>query len=223
MLHEVATRLRARTDELAAAMTAEGGKPLIENSRRGRLDRRRLRLLRGDRPRLGRPGDPPDRGDAARAGGQGPARRRRLHRALELPAAAAGLEAGPGARRRQHGRLQALGADPALDPDAAPAASSTCRPGVVNLVAGAGEVGAAISADERVDCVAFTGSVETGKKVAAACAERIARVNLEMGGKDPFIVCADVGAEGSRSPPAAAPGPPTSTPARSAPRPSAST
>ena len=51
----------------------------------------------------------------------------------------------------------------------------------------------AIVADERVDCVAFTGSVETGKKVAAACAERIARINLEMGGKDPFIVCADVG------------------------------
>jgi acyl-CoA reductase-like NAD-dependent aldehyde dehydrogenase len=32
MLHEVATRLRARTDELAEAMTLEGGKPLIENS-----------------------------------------------------------------------------------------------------------------------------------------------------------------------------------------------
>ena len=67
--------------------------------------------------------------------------------------------------------------------------------GVVNLVAGAGDVGAAIVADERVDCVAFTGSVETGKRIAAACAERVARVNLEMGGKDPFIVCADVAAE----------------------------
>jgi betaine-aldehyde dehydrogenase len=46
-----------------------------------------------------------------------------------------------------------------------------------------------------VDCVAFTGSVETGKKVAVACAERVARMNLEMGGKDPFIVCADVADE----------------------------
>ena len=64
--------------------------------------------------------------------------------------------------------------------------------GVVNLLAGAGDVGAAIVADERIACVAFTGSVETGKKIAARCAERIARVNLEMGGKDPFIVCADV-------------------------------
>ena len=34
--------------------------------------------------------------------------------------------------------------------------------------------------------------MDTGKRVAVACAERLARVNLEMGGKDPFIVCADV-------------------------------
>jgi betaine-aldehyde dehydrogenase len=64
--------------------------------------------------------------------------------------------------------------------------------GVVNLVCGDGEVGAAIASDERVDCVAFTGSVETGKAVAHACIDRVARINLEMGGKDPFIVCADV-------------------------------
>ena len=65
----------------------------------------------------------------------------------------------------------------------------------MNLLAGAGDVGEAIVRDERVDCVAFTGSVETGKQVAVACAERVARVNLEMGGKDPFIVCADVADE----------------------------
>ena len=66
--------------------------------------------------------------------------------------------------------------------------------GVVNLLAGAGEVGAKIVADERVDCVAFTGSVETGKAIARVCADRIARINLELGGKDPFIVCEDVAA-----------------------------
>jgi acyl-CoA reductase-like NAD-dependent aldehyde dehydrogenase len=65
-------------------------------------------------------------------------------------------------------------------------------PGVVNLVAGAGEVGSALVNDARIEGVAFTGSVETGKKVASACASRVARMNLEMGGKDPFIVCADV-------------------------------
>ena len=44
--------------------------------------------------------------------------------------------------------------------------------GVVNLLAGAGDVGARIVADERIDCVAFTGSVETGKAIARVCADR---------------------------------------------------
>lgn len=64
--------------------------------------------------------------------------------------------------------------------------------GVVNLLAGAGDIGAAITEHRGVDCVAFTGSVETGRKVGVACAARNARVNLEMGGKDPFIICPDI-------------------------------
>ena len=128
MLHEVAARLRARTDELAEVMTLEGGKPLVENSDEvgwtaaafdyyaeigrnfaGRvipsIESTQLALVR-----------------------QGADRRGRLHRALELPAAAAGLEARARAGGRQHRRLQALGADAALDPDAGAAASTTCPP-----------------------------------------------------------------------------------------------
>ena len=40
--------------------------------------------------------------------------------------------------------------------------------------------------------VAFTGSVSTGKRIAQLAAERIAKLNLELGGNDPFIVCDDV-------------------------------
>jgi acyl-CoA reductase-like NAD-dependent aldehyde dehydrogenase len=68
-------------------------------------------------------------------------------------------------------------------------------PGVVNLVPGGGDVGARIVADERVDCVAFTGSVETGKRIAHVGIDRVARINIELCGKDPFIVCADVAGE----------------------------
>ncbi len=64
--------------------------------------------------------------------------------------------------------------------------------GAFNVLAGAGAVGEALVRDERVAGVAFTGSVDTGKLVAGLCAQRVARMNLEMGGKDPFIVCADV-------------------------------
>jgi betaine-aldehyde dehydrogenase len=42
-------------------------------------------------------------------------------------------------------------------------------PGVVGLLAGAGEVGESLVGDERVDGVAFTGSVETGKRIAVRC------------------------------------------------------
>ncbi|MBN8868043.1 MAG: aldehyde dehydrogenase [Solirubrobacterales bacterium] len=68
--------------------------------------------------------------------------------------------------------------------------------GTVNLVAGAGETGAAIADHPGIDCIAFTGSVATGRNVGIAAASRNARVNLEMGGKDPFIVCDDIGTEG---------------------------
>jgi len=68
--------------------------------------------------------------------------------------------------------------------------------GVFNLVMGRGsEVGAVLLDDERVDAISFTGSVATGKKVAAACLNRadgrLAKFQLEMGGKNPFVVLDD--------------------------------
>ncbi|MEQ1594826.1 MAG: aldehyde dehydrogenase family protein [Casimicrobium sp.] len=64
--------------------------------------------------------------------------------------------------------------------------------GVFNLVMGRGsEVGAAMLEDARIDAISFTGSVATGKKVAAACVGRMAKFQLEMGGKNPFVVLDD--------------------------------
>ncbi|MDT7838999.1 aldehyde dehydrogenase family protein [Aquabacterium sp. OR-4] len=66
-------------------------------------------------------------------------------------------------------------------------------PGVFNLVMGRGAVvGQALLHDERVNAISFTGSVGTGRQVAQACAARMARCQLEMGGKNPFIVLDDV-------------------------------
>lgn len=61
---------------------------------------------------------------------------------------------------------------------------------VLQVLLGDGETGAAL-AESPVDKVAFTGSVATGRKVAAACAARLVPCTLELGGKDPMIVCAD--------------------------------
>jgi aldehyde dehydrogenase (NAD+) len=64
--------------------------------------------------------------------------------------------------------------------------------GVFNLVMGRGsEVGATLLNDERVAGISFTGSVPTGRKVAEACISRMAKFQLEMGGKNPMIVLDD--------------------------------
>ncbi|NKY48858.1 aldehyde dehydrogenase [Nocardia vermiculata] len=63
--------------------------------------------------------------------------------------------------------------------------------GVVNVVTGAGPVGAALSSHPGVDKIAFTGSTAVGKKIAMTAAQRLARVSLELGGKSPNIVFPD--------------------------------
>ncbi len=64
--------------------------------------------------------------------------------------------------------------------------------GVLNLVMGGGRtVGNAMLDSRDVNGITFTGSVETGAQVAAQCAARLAKVQLEMGGKNPFVVLDD--------------------------------
>jgi len=65
-------------------------------------------------------------------------------------------------------------------------------PGVFNLVMGRGGiVGQTILDDKRVDAISFTGSVATGRRVAQAAMTRLAKVQLEMGGKNPMVVLDD--------------------------------
>jgi len=64
-------------------------------------------------------------------------------------------------------------------------------PGLVNVVTGAGDVGALLAAHRGVKGLQFTGSVETGRKVAALAAPTFKQVVLELGGKAPNIVFAD--------------------------------
>ncbi|GGC59665.1 aldehyde dehydrogenase [Siccirubricoccus deserti] len=65
-------------------------------------------------------------------------------------------------------------------------------PGVFNMVSGFGpECGAPLVSHPLVRKVTFTGSVETGKIVAKAAAEKLIPVTLELGGKSPMIVFAD--------------------------------
>lgn len=64
--------------------------------------------------------------------------------------------------------------------------------GVFNMVGGKGSVvGDALTRHKDVDLISMTGSVATGKKIMAAAADNLTRVNLELGGKAPAIVLTD--------------------------------
>jgi phenylacetaldehyde dehydrogenase len=64
--------------------------------------------------------------------------------------------------------------------------------GVINVVPGHGSVaGAALTAHDDVDKIAFTGSTEVGKKILQAAAGNLKRVTLELGGKSPMVVFPD--------------------------------
>ena len=191
LLHECARRLRERQDELAEVLTREGGKPLIEN--RDEIDWCAAAFdyyAEMGRNFAGRVIPPIESSQLALVvkdplgvvGCIVPWNYPLLLLCWKVaPALAAGNTMV--AKPSEITPLATLALGPLFDHLPA---------GVFNVSAGAGETGAALTADERVDCIAFTGSVETGRRVAVACAERTARVNLEMGGKDPFIVCADI-------------------------------
>lgn len=63
--------------------------------------------------------------------------------------------------------------------------------GVVNVVTGGPEAGAALARHAGVDKVSFTGSTEVGKEIVRVSAGNLKRVSLELGGKAPNIVLAD--------------------------------
>ncbi len=65
-------------------------------------------------------------------------------------------------------------------------------PGVLNVVQGIGEeAGAALASHQDIDRVSFTGSTDTARLIGQAAARSITPTSMELGGKSPFIVCAD--------------------------------
>ncbi|MEP7019558.1 MAG: aldehyde dehydrogenase family protein [Pseudonocardiales bacterium] len=65
-------------------------------------------------------------------------------------------------------------------------------PGVLNVISGGDRLGAELSRHPLTRLVSFTGSIETGKQIAAAAAGDLKRIELELGGNDPAVVLDDV-------------------------------
>lgn len=69
-------------------------------------------------------------------------------------------------------------------------------PGVLNVIQGYGEeAGAPLVADPDVAVISFTGSTAVGRAIAVMAGQRLAKVSLELGGKNPLVVCDDADLE----------------------------
>src|SRR3712207_2992100 len=70
--------------------------------------------------------------------------------------------------------------------------------GVVNVLAGDGETGAALVDHPGVAKVAFTGSTAVGREIGAKCGRALKRATLELGGKSPNIILPDADRKSTR-------------------------
>jgi acyl-CoA reductase-like NAD-dependent aldehyde dehydrogenase len=194
LFHEIAGDLRGHADELAEIMTREGGKPFIENHDEvtwtaacfdyyGEIARDSVGYLPApiEAQQLALVIKEPVGTVACIVPWNYPLL---LAAWKVVPALAAGnavilkpSEETPLATRRMAELIEGL-------PE-----------GLLQVVYGAGDVGEMLVRHPEIDMVAFTGSQETGRKVGLADAERLIPANLELGGKDPFIICDDVDIE----------------------------
>jgi phenylacetaldehyde dehydrogenase len=78
---------------------------------------------------------------------------------------------------------------------AALAAEAGLPAGVLNVVCGGAQAGAALTAHPGIDKISFTGSTPTGRAIGHAAIDRMARFTLELGGKSPMLVLADADPE----------------------------
>jgi aldehyde dehydrogenase (NAD+) len=76
------------------------------------------------------------------------------------------------------------------------AAGAGLPAGLYNVIQGFGEeAGAPLVASDQVPVISFTGSTAVGREIAAAAGRRLAKISLELGGKNPLVVCDDADLE----------------------------
>ena len=188
------TEILARREELGRLLSREEGKTLAEGDRRGDPGRADLRLLRrrgladSGREIRQRAAERRHRGDA-RAG-----RRRRHHRAVELPARNPRLEDRAGARLRQYGRLQAGRSRARLRPRARRNHRARRR-AEGRVQSGHGARLGRRSGDPRPQDTSTRSPSPARSRPAAGsrppAPSAMRRFQLEMGGKNPLVVLAD--------------------------------
>ena len=191
-LHEVATRMRDRTDELAELLTLEGGKPRIEN-----LDEVEWCAACFDYY-----------GEIARnshGSSIPPVAAHQVNFTIKEPLGVVGCivpfnyplllmtwKVAPAIAAGNTVVIKPSELTPLSTLRLCETAWKDLPAGVVNVVTGTGaDIGEPLIDDPDVACIAFTGSTAVGTRIAVKCAEKLKRVNLELGGIDPLIVFED--------------------------------
>lgn len=187
-LHAMADAIEAHSDELAALLTAEQGKPLAAAGFEVSETARWVRAAAG----LGLPVDTIV--DDAKAHAE-------LHRRpigvvaaitpWNYPLLLAGWKLGPALRAGNTVVLKPSPYTPLATLRLGEILNEVLPPGVVSVVSGGDELGAWMTVHPAVGKISFTGSVATGKAVMAAAASDLKRVTLELGGNDAAIVLDD--------------------------------
>lgn len=193
LLHEAANKMQAHADELARMLTEEEGKPFVENEEEVFWTYDTFHyyaeLGRHERGRFLPPGDADQINFVLKepygvVGCIIPWNYPLLLLAWKLaPALAAGNTA----------VVKPSELTPLTTVRLAEMAFEHLPPGVVNIVTGYGpETGEPLVKHPDVPMIAFTGSVETGKRIAQIAAPMMKKLHLELGGKDPLVVAPDV-------------------------------
>ena len=179
---------------LAVAESWENGKPVRETLAADiPLAADHFRYFAGVDPRRGGR-DLRDRQGHRRLPLPRAARRRRADHPVQLPAADGGVEARPGARRRQLRRCSSRRARRrGRSSSSMELIEDIVPPGVINVVNGPGaEIGKALATNKRIAKIAFTGETVTGRLIMQYAAQNIIPSTTELGGKSPNIFFADV-------------------------------
>jgi aldehyde dehydrogenase (NAD+) len=193
LLERVGLRLAHEADRLGALLTAEEGKTLAEAKGEVLRASRIFRFFAGEALRLSGEVLP-----SVRAGVEVQITREPLGvigliTPWNFPIAIPAWKSAPALAFGNTVVIKPAAATPASAWELARILTDCGAPaGVFNLVMGSGaEVGNRLVEHPDVPAISFTGSVETGRRVAVRCAERNAKVQLEMGGKNPLIVLDD--------------------------------
>jgi len=195
ILHEIATRIRAKEHDLAALMTREGGKPWIENADEVEWTAACFDYY----AEIGR---------HSRGSSIPPSFEHQVNFTVKEPFGVVGAivpfnyplllmswKVAPALAAGNTVVLKPAEQTP-LATLALVEAFEVLPPGVLSIVTGTGaEAGEPLVTHPGVDMIAFTGSTAVGKRIMRLAAETLKRINLETSGIDPFIVCEDADLE----------------------------